>query len=330
MRWLKTFYLGLGVALFAVIVANTDLGGVWAQISRVGWAGFALVVAIYLAAFLSDTFSWQLTFKSVPLDLKWLERLFFVRLVGEAFNNVIPAGSVGGEPVKAAVLKQRYGIGLKESGATLVLAKTINLLGLLAFLMLGFGLLILSEKIPDSLKLVAGVGLVALSAGTAGFFLVQRLQITSWLSQRASRRPLFARLARFVQHIEEVDGHFEHFYVSRRARFAAAVALAAFNWLLGVVELYVAMILLGFPVSVTDAMIIEAMAQLVRAGTFFIPASIGAQEGIFVLVIKLLTGDAALGLAAALLRRCRELVWIAAGLAFAWFYSVRGDGVGPR
>ena len=64
-----------------------------------------------------------------------------------------------------------------------------------------------------------------------------------------------------------------------------------------------------------------ALTQLVRAGTFFIPASIGAQEGAFVVVFDALTGQAGLGLAAALVRRGRELIWIGLGLVVGWLYS---------
>ena len=51
--------------------------------------------------------------------------------------------------------------------------------------------------------------------------------------------------------------------------------------------------------SFVDAWIIEAVAQLVRTGTFFIPASIGAQEGAFMLVCAAMTGSPALGVAVA-------------------------------
>jgi hypothetical protein len=56
------------------------------------------------------------------------------------------------------------------------------------------------------------------------------------------------------------------------------------------------MYLLGHPITFTDAWIIEAMAQLVRAGTFFIPSSIGAQEATFTVVCSAITGTPSLGI----------------------------------
>ena len=78
---------------------------------------------------------------------------------------------------------------------------------------------------------------------------------------------------------------------------------------------------LGWRIDFADSWIIEAFAQLVRAGTFFIPASIGAQESAMVLVCGIVTGDATVGLAAALVRRARELLWILAGVLFGSRYT---------
>jgi len=74
-------------------------------------------------------------------------------------------------------------------------------------------------------------------------------------------------------------------------------------------------VFLGHGVSFTDAFIIEAMAQLVRAATFLIPASIGAQEGVFLVMGTVLTGSPVNGVALAAVRRARELVMVLWGLA---------------
>jgi uncharacterized membrane protein YbhN (UPF0104 family) len=90
-----------------------------------------------------------------------------------------------------------------------------------------------------------------------------------------------------------------------------------------VIEIYCIMYLLGHPITFTDAWIIEAMAQLVRAGTFFIPSSIGAQEATFTVVCSAITGMPSLGLAALVIRRSREIVWILTGFGIWWWYSLQ-------
>jgi hypothetical protein len=58
----------------------------------------------------------------------------------------------------------------------------------------------------------------------------------------------------------------------------------------------------------------------VRSLTFFVPGHLGVQDGAITLIGQALTGSSEVGLAVALLRRGRELVWTAVGLAIgAWF-----------
>ena len=327
MRLLTFIYLALGIALFTWLLMESNPQVIVDQIVRIGWFGFLLIVFISAIAFFLDTISWQLTFNTIPVASRWIGRLFLIRTIGEAFNTVIPAATMGGEPVKALLLKRRHAISYKESGATLVMAKTINLLALVLFLCIGLLLLIGSDQIPVSMKIIAGTGLAALTTGTVLFFLVQRLQISSWIMRRTGQWSVMKKLATVIDHIRDIDEHFLNFYTRRRVHLLSSLALSFGNWLTGACEMFVTMWLIGYPVSITDALIIEATAQLVRAGTFFIPASIGAQEGALVVSVQLLTGSSDAGLAAALVRRCRELVWVAAGLLMAWKWSVRIEPV---
>jgi uncharacterized protein (TIRG00374 family) len=308
--------------VLAFVASRVDLSEVWAQVVEVGPLGALAVVAVYFLAFVIDTASWQLALPSARLNGAWLYRLWKVRMVGEALNLVIPAGSLGGEPVKAVLLKRRYGIGYREGAASLIIARTVNLLALVAFAAAGFALLLGVEALPQPFVLAAGLGLLALGFGVAGFYAVQRWGAASFLAHRLAAWRKIGRLAghleTFLEHIHSVDDHFERFYLRRRLRFAAALALAFLNWLIGAAEIMVIMWFLGAPVSPSEAWLIEAVAQLVRAGFFFVPASLGVTEAALVLVIDALTGRPSLGLAVALVRRGRELLWVAWGLWLGW------------
>ena len=138
--------IGLGLVVF--IVYQTDLSEVWLGVLDLGAPGAAAVVGVYLAVFLIDTASWQLTLPSVRLTPRWLYRLWKVRMVGEALNLVVPAGSVGGEPVKAVLLKKFHGIGYHEGAASVIMDKTNNLLALLIFV--SVGLTIMARREVDT------------------------------------------------------------------------------------------------------------------------------------------------------------------------------------
>jgi hypothetical protein len=145
-----------------------------------------------------------------------------VRMVGAAVNRMTPFVGLAGEPVKGVLLKKVYGLNYSEGIASLIVAKTANLISLVIFL--------------------AG-GLILTNA----------------------------------------SGHLSQTY-----------------------QLIIN---------------IEAVMELVRACAFFIPAGIGAQEGALVLIIWPITGQPLLGLAVALVRRLREILWIAWGGAIGWRFS---------
>ena len=325
MKYLKLLFLLLGLVLLGVVLDETDLAELWARVVEIGWFGMVLVMVLFFIAFGVDVVAWALAFDSIPMAPRWLWRLFLVRMVGEAFNNVTPTASMGGEPIKAMLLKSHYDIGYRESMATVVIAKTTILIGLLFFLGIGFVLLLQSDKVPDSYKTVAGAGLIGLTIIIVNFFLWQRLRLTSRAGSRLSAGRFSTRLQKWLEIITEIDDQFVGFYKHKPARFGSALVLVIINWLLGVVEVYLVMYLFGHPVSLAEAWIIESMAQLVRAGAFFIPAAIGAQEGTFMLVCGAITGNPTLGIAVALVRRAREILWIAAGLGLWWSYSLRNQ-----
>lgn len=327
MQTLKLLFLLTGLILFGLIIYETDMREVWAHLSRIGVIGMCWVFVIYIIAFFADVVVWLLTVPRLPVNLRWLKRFYLIRMAGTAFNFVTPMASMGGEPIKAMMLKSYYDVPYKESGVSLVTSKTADTIGLVIFLMLGFAVLSLSDKFDAYYKTVAGVGLIALTIGIIGFFLVQRYRITSNSAGWLSRTRFGNKLIHALETIQELDDKLVNFYTQHRSRFALSIFLGTLNWLLGAVEIYVVMIFLDHPVSFADAMIIESLVQLVRTGTFFIPAGIGAQDGIFFLVCKVITGQPELGVAVAMIRRFREFIWVGLGLLIYWVYSRRKNSV---
>ncbi len=323
MTLFRFIYLAIGLALLGYIIADAELSEVWSQASTFGFIGIAVIIALYALEFLADVAGWQLTFSTVPLRVSWLKRLYLVRMVGEAFNVITPMASMGGEPVKVVLLKKYYGVSYADASASVLLAKTINLISLLFFLGGGFALILLDHRFSTDQTLVAGSGLLIFFCVVISFFQVQRMRVSSRGGAWISRWRLGARIGDYLHHIEALDDRLVSFYSRLRLRFAAALVLSLCNWFIGALGVYYTMVFLGTPVAFTDAWIIEAFAQLIRAGTFFIPASIGAQEGAFVLVCATLTGSASSGLAAALVRRFREIVWIGGGLLLGSWFSFK-------
>ncbi len=316
LRWL---FLIVGLALLGWVLSQADLNALADAVSSIGW-GVLFVLAIYGLIFTADTGVWLLTIHSFPADARHLWRAWRIRIVGELFNVITPLAGFGGEPVKAALLKRHHRIALREGAASVILYRTVTTLALVAFLGGGFILAINAPAFPDTQKLIAGVGLAALSLGIALFYLVQRYRLTSLTGTWLSTMRLGQMLGGILHHIHDVDERLVRFYTQDPRRLAAAFALSCLAWLLGALEITVTLHLLGHPVSFWEAWIIEGAAQLVRAGTFLIPASLGAQDGALFLIGAAITGQPTAGLALAVIRRFRELVWLLGGALVGWGY----------
>lgn len=307
--------------MLGVVVYGVDMAALGQWLGRMGGAGMALVFVLYAVVFICDSASWWLIMAGRRLKMIWLGRLWMVRLVGEAFNAILPAANLGGEPIKAMILKRRYGIRFGEVAASLVMAKTVNLFGLVLFSICGLGFMLGADSYASQYTAAAGAGLAALAVGATGFFAVQRWGVASRLAARLAARHPGGRIEKALEHLQSVDGRFADFYHRRPGRFVGALGLSLSSWLLGAVELYVILYFLGRTITPAEALITESVLQLVRAGSFFIPSSLGASEAGFVVLVGAMTGQPSLGLAAALVRRVREVVWIAAGVALGWRLS---------
>ena len=320
MKAIKFLYLLVGIGLLVYVFSETDLELLWSNLIATGW-GIFFVIAIYGIAFWVDTIAWQFTLPSTRLNLKWLYYLWKVRMVGAAFAKVLPFSAFGGAPVKGYLLKKYYGIGYKEGAASIILIESTHLISMVFFMASGVLLIHLNPDFPENYYLFSKLGLAALAVGIFGFYVIQRLKITSIAGGWLSLQGLGRRLEKFLSHLQEFDDRLVQFYTEKRTYFFGALGLNLLNWYLGALEIYIILYFLGHPISIAESIILETLVELVRAGTFFIPATLGTQEVAFLSATGAITGEPALGFATALLRRVREIVWFILGFVIGWQYS---------
>jgi glycosyltransferase 2 family protein len=313
-------YLLAGTSLLVYVLSQTDLDLLWTKLMETGW-GIFFVLAVYCVAFAVDTIAWQFTLPSTDLNFRWLYILWKVRMVGAAFGKMLPFSAFGGAPIKGVILKKHYNISYREGIASIILVESTHLISMVLFMASGVLFILFDSNLPQSYHTFSAISLCALTVGIFGFYMVQRFKITSIAGGWVSQRSLGRRLEKFLSHIQEFDERLVQFYTSQRSHFYGALGLNLLTWYLGALEVYVILYFLGHPVSYTEALMLETLVELVRAGTFFIPATLGTQEAAFLLATGAITGQPALGVATALMRRVREIVWLILGFAAGWQYS---------
>lgn len=224
----------LGVALLGLVLRETDLDQVWRCLLVLGGRGAAIMTLVYLVTFAFEVISWQLTLPSVPFTPRWVYRLWKALMFGSALEQVTPFAGLGGESVKAFVLKRHHGIPYTEGAASLVLARMTDVISLVLFIALGLALVQLDDRLSlPSSGAIAGLALLALN--TSAFFALQRLRAFSGVRGRLDRRfagRLPGGLNAAFQAIYRVENQLVEFYGARRFQFflSTVAAFASGPW----------------------------------------------------------------------------------------------------
>ena len=244
--------------------------------------------------------------------------LWCIRQIGEAYNTITPLGTLGGEPIKAQLLKERHGLSLKQGMTSQVIARTTFLIALILFFIPGIFFTMQSEIISEKIKMVCLLAMSILSILILFFLIFQVTGTLGKLARWASKLPLGKKMGVFLGKLELLDQGISSYYKHDILRATISVSYAFVGWVIGLAELYVTLYFLGYNLSLTDVWLIEAMAQLIRNASFFIPLSIGAQEGGLLLIFTALGMPGALGVTVSFVRRIKELLWVCFGLALGW------------
>lgn len=310
-RLARVLFLLLGLGLLVVLATQIDLVKVKTYLADMGWA-FPLIFLPYIVVYCCDTLGWRLAFGpsvSIPFHT-----LFLTRVGGEAVNNLTPFAYLGGEPVKAHLLT-RFQIPIIQGMAASIIAKLLISISQFFFVVLG-GALALSYLVtrPDLLwplvllVIVVGVLLTGLSYGLrVGLFTILFSALDRW-----NMTP--SRLERWRAQLRQLDETIVGFARRYPSHLFLSWGLHFLGWALGTLEVLAIFYAVGIPISVREALAIEALASVVKALAFFIPGSLGVQDGGNVLLLTLFGYPSSFGLTFSLVRRMRELLWISLGL----------------
>jgi uncharacterized protein (TIRG00374 family) len=297
----------LGVALLVALVAQNDPAAVLASITHLSWRLAVIVCfpAVLVAFF--DTLGWRYAFlrETVPF-----RALAASRLAGEAFNMTTPTAAVGGEAVKAWLLRGHAP--LDATLASVIVAKTTITLGQGLYFLLGV-VVAWETQLAGSPLMYGMLWFLVIEAVALGLFvLVQTRGMLGWTGQMLER--IGIRPGRVQGVLGRVDDSLGEFYRTAPGRLGLSIWFHFVAWALGSVETWLLLKFLGSEVSLATATVIEAFSTGVKVATFLIPASLGALEGGFVATFAMLGLSPTTAISFSLVRRLREAAWVAIGL----------------
>lgn len=291
-----------GIAVLVGLALWAGLPAIGRAFAILGVAGFAVIVAIHLPLIgLMAAAWWSIGGNGERATLK---SFVAARLARDAVAEVLPFSQLGGFAAGVRVLSLT-GFSAQVAARSLFGDLLMEFLAKLPYALAGLGLLAslrpaisVPSYIVLTLAVLVGMALLAwLCRGLLLRFVPQLLR--RWI-EPAGEGPLFVP-----------------------QRLAPSGLMHFLGWVLGGLEAWVTLRLMGIPVTVPEALVIDSLATSLRTFGFFVPAALGVQEAAYVLVCGLFGLAPGVAIAFSLVRRARDLLLGLAGLGVWQHLEVR-------
>ena len=178
---LRYLLLALGLLGLTFLVWHIGPHNIYQTAVRLGPLALIVILVPSLLMYVVEAYGWKVTLRPSGRSVRFW-RLLVIRTAGEVVNMTTPTAYVGGEPLKAYLLK-RYNVPMVEGLASVVIAKTTMTIAEVLFILIGIalGFWMVGTTSSSGQMVVGGVLTIGLLAvGTAGFVFVQRRGIFTW------------------------------------------------------------------------------------------------------------------------------------------------------
>lgn len=307
----------LGLAAAIVLVVHQDWSAIRAAFDHAGWA-LLWLLPFHAFPLLLDVMGWRaLLAPRDPNRRAGVPFLFWVATVREACNRLLPVANIGGEIVGIRLVKWKHLDGAAVA-ASVVMEVLLTLVSQYVFAALGILLLIGLTQHIGTLNAVLGALAASLPLPIGLVLLLRHGKPFSRIEALAGK--LMGGPSRFTELLDgsRLDHEVRSLY-AQPLRLAVACFWQVAGFVAGSFESWLALRLLGHPISVGDAIAIEAATQAVRHIIFFVPAGLGVQEGGLVLFGNIIGLPADAAIALSLVKRAREVGFgVPALLSWQW------------
>ena len=312
--WLQTLAFLLGLGLLIYVIRRVGIQPLFDALLRVGF-GFFIILGLSGLRHVFRTIAMR---AAVPPEHRQItfRNAFAARLGGEAISFLTFTGPLLGEATKVALLRKR--VPLTYGVPALVVDNLIYNLSVVFFILSGACVMLFNYALPKPVYtvLIIIASLAALGILTAAFAAKRRVMLLTWIIDRLGELRLSPKvILKRRQHIYHLESKVYDFYKHHPGAFLGMIVCDLLSHVTSVLEVYIALKLLGFNPNVSQAYIIESLTKVINFVFAFVPGTIGVYEGgTEVILQKGLGFTPAAGLALALVRKAAIVTWTSVGL----------------
>lgn len=306
--------------LFVYLLHRTTPAALLEKARLLGW-GFVLLILLSGARHLLRTVAWRSCVEP-GRRRPGLLQLFELRLVGEAFNDMTPAGPFLGETVKVWAASKH--MPAQSSASSVVTENIIYGLAAVLFMLSGMALLLLEVTMPHRMRLIAAGGVMALlfSMGVPTWIINRRILWVGGILDRLKQKGVrWVTLERYEPNLRAAEKSIHDFFLTRRSIFLSILAIELATNFTGIGEAYLVLKATSAHSSLLAAYLVETTNRAVQLIFAFVPFGLGVEEGAAAATLRALGDGASEGVSLAVIRKFRTGFWAALGLILAAKYS---------
>ena len=306
----------LGAGIFASVLANANWDEILAKLGKLTLGKFLIFMAIAQISYALMNWRWQKILKTHGHHVSFF-KLWIYRASGYGVAYITPT-QLGGEPVRIYFLNENHGINLRESTASVLLDKLLEIASFLVFVASGVIVVSFTNLLPDkSLYLI--IALVGSFVILTAYVFKKLYDGTGFLTHLFQKFGLhrIKDLQNFEQKIYNTEKlimdflcHGEH----KKTTLPVLSAISLLAWAFTIFEYYILAGFMGVFLTGYESFLVATVPSM--AYLIPIPGGLGMLEGAQVGLFTVLGYSASLALAVVVMVRIKEMFFSSIGFAY--------------
>jgi len=306
--------LVIGLALFTGVVAYIGLDEIISAFKSFPWWVIAVTTVLAFVQIFITIFRWKIILNAQGDKVPFV-KLISPKFVGYSISFLTPGLYVGGEPVRAYVLKKETGIPFTRSMASIIVDKILDFTYPLPFLIGALVFAVFNYDMPWS---VLGVFILTLFIliGLLGLFYFQTLRGKGFFSIifRIFQLHRFKFMRKVVTKMVVFEQLIITFFKDKKQLFAQGLLLSLLGGTIIFLQFFIILYALGIDANFLEILVM--MVFMILSFLIPIPASLGSLETGQVVVFTALKFTASIGIAFTLVLRVAEIFKVGLGLIY--------------
>ena len=321
LRYLRPIAGIASIALFFWLLQWTGPEVLLQNFRVLGWGVAALILLSGLRHILR-ALAWSYCVQTDGRRPLWFEFLG-PRLVGEALNDLTPAGPLLGEPARVLAVSRL--MPAQTAASSVVVEALIFGFGAFLFMISGIVLAVITVAALRGFWWIGGglVGCFVACLALVWWAVNRRLFLLGGIFDSLKRRGWrWALLERHEQSVRAVEQTVYDFFLKSRRTFLAVLAIEIATNFTGIGEAYLILKVTTAHSSLFAAYLVESASRAVQLAFSFVPLGLGVQEGAAAATLQAIGYAASEGISLAVIRKIRSLFWAVIGLFLLARYSI--------